>query len=192
MLNHPQTPETLDGVSVGANQPANPATASHCQITPTNAEDCSPSHQVSAKGNNSAPQSIPADLTRLAHLWPKIPAAVRDGWLVTAEALARNHAGTRTRVATPLPNSTLKPAFATCIGKRADLGEGHAVSALVAAGFPVHTRYPSGSISCLFMRRYSVPRGISASRAARDASPVCWRSRAIRYSRSKAARCSAR
>jgi hypothetical protein len=33
---------------------------------------------------------LPTDLVRLAALWPKIPAAVREGWLATAEALTRS------------------------------------------------------------------------------------------------------
>ena len=49
------------------------------------------SRQVSAKGNGVASQGkakLPDDLARLAAVWEKIPAAVRQTWLATAEALA--------------------------------------------------------------------------------------------------------
>ncbi|MCY3021503.1 MAG: hypothetical protein NTW87_21015 [Planctomycetota bacterium] len=36
---------------------------------------------------------MPDDLKKLAALWPAIPAAVREGWLATAEALATNAKG---------------------------------------------------------------------------------------------------
>jgi hypothetical protein len=36
---------------------------------------------------------LPADLARLATLWDKLPAAVRQTWLATAEALAAGGKG---------------------------------------------------------------------------------------------------
>jgi hypothetical protein len=36
--------------------------------------------------------TLPDDLAKLAALWPKIPAAVREGWLATAEALTKGNA----------------------------------------------------------------------------------------------------
>jgi hypothetical protein len=45
---------------------------------------------------SSATQSkpeLPADLARLAEVWTKIPAAVRQTWLAAAEALAAGNKG---------------------------------------------------------------------------------------------------
>ena len=51
-------------------------------------------HQKCATGVHSNPgtrataPAFPPDLTELAALWEKLPAAVREGWIVTARALA--------------------------------------------------------------------------------------------------------
>jgi hypothetical protein len=45
-------------------------------------------HIVSTNQAADAAPALPDDLARLAAVWEKIPAAVRQTWLATAEALA--------------------------------------------------------------------------------------------------------
>jgi hypothetical protein len=39
--------------------------------------------------DDSTTKALPADLTRLATVWEKIPVAVRQAWLAATEALAK-------------------------------------------------------------------------------------------------------
>ena len=65
-------------------QAVNDATTTQAKLKP----DSIPGHFTPPLRQQTAPgETLPADLARLATLWDKLPAAVRQTWLATAEAL---------------------------------------------------------------------------------------------------------